>query len=249
MDARSEYLDLIRCTLSLLNEEKRSYLLFDRKAPLKPKEAAPIDKPVAPVVIKREEPVLPPPQPKPAPPPLLKKEEPAPAPAKPAMDFEDLKKLLHAIMPELSLSAKIPSDVEAKKIAQRYLYKHQAEGIVILIHQEPAKEKLFLENLANALSSLYPSKIALMETIEKNDEWETFLSSPTLKIIIACDYSIWEQKNLMKHYKEIPAKSETFLGNVPLFMLPSLSLYFKEPLLKRSLWKALCQKLGLPQSS
>lgn len=34
------------------------------------------------------------------------------------------------------------------------------------------------------------------------------------------------------------------LGNKPLFLLPDLSLYLKDPLLKRSLWKALCQTLS-----
>jgi hypothetical protein len=106
------------------------------------------------------------------------------------------------------------------------------------------KEKLLLENITKALDTFFfPTRLLQTDVMEKNNEWEAFLSAPNLKLIIACDFSIWEQKNLMKHYKEFPSRSETFLGNVPLFTLPNLSLYLKDPLLKRSLWKALCQKI------
>jgi hypothetical protein len=43
----------------------------------------------------------------------------------------------------------------------------------------------------------------------------------------------------MHFYKETPAQGTRTLGNIPLFLLPDLSLYLKDPLLKRSLWKAL----------
>jgi hypothetical protein len=65
-----------------------------------------------------------------------------------------------------------------------------------------------------------------------------------LKWVIVCDYSLWQLRGLMQFYKETPAQGTRMLGNVPIFLLPDLSLYLKDPLLKRSLWKALCQKFS-----
>lgn len=278
MDAHAEFLSLVKATLSLLQEEKRPYVFASSpreerrisKTPvLIPKELPePLPTP-PPIVAKVEEkqvqpsPVLPskellelPSTPVPTSPPVAVKVEEKQVVQAPRIErqksipsgeldsFDDLKKLLHSILPELRIASTIPTDKEAKKISERYLYKNQAERVTLLVANEPAKERLFLENLGKAIGA----KIVPMDQIEKKDEWDSFLSAPHLKLLIACDYSIWEQKNLMKHYKEIPSKSETLLGNVSLFMLGNLSLYFKEPLLKRSLWKALCQKLSLLDS-
>jgi len=60
-----------------------------------------------------------------------------------------------------------------------------------------------------------------------------------LKLIIVCDYTLWQLPNLMQFYKETPAQKTRQLGEKSLFLLPDLSLYLKDPLLKRSLWKAL----------
>ncbi len=252
---------LLQATLALLREDKRFYLLFDKplwpvKKPEKEKiftipNPVPQKSTTSPQIEKKELPIkenvvaIRSSEPKLA---SLPERKSIKAPLDP---FEDLKILLRKTNPEIILSP-IPSDYEAKRISQSYLYKNKAEKITVIFSQETPKEKLFLENLAKALDKLLPCKIISIGDLEKRDEWEAFLSNSHLQLLIGCDFSIHEQKNLMKHYKEFPSRSETFLGTVPLFMLPNLSLYFKEPLLKRSLWKALCQKLhqlGLLQSS
>jgi hypothetical protein len=80
--------------------------------------------------------------------------------------------------------------------------------------------------------------------IEKENGWNLFLSQENLKLVIACDHSIWALTNLIKYYKEIPLNKEHFLQKTPLFMLPDISIYFKEPLLKKSLWSSLSNKIN-----
>ena len=57
--------------------------------------------------------------------------------------------------------------------------------------------------------------------------------------MIACDYTVWQLHDLFRYYKENPEKQIRTLKEIPLFLLPDLTLYLKDPLLKRSLWKAI----------
>jgi hypothetical protein len=76
------------------------------------------------------------------------------------------------------------------------------------------------------------------------------LTSSELKLVIICDHTLWQLQNLRHFYKETPAQNYRQLGDKHLLMLPDLSLYLKDPLLKRSLWKALCQTISsLPSPS
>ena len=119
-----------------------------------------------------------------------------------------------------------------------------AADVTILSFRESPQQLLFLKNLTQALDILYiPTKIISAIEIEKENQWSFFLSQEELKLIIASDYSIWGLPNLIKYYKEIPVKHKHFLQDTPLFLLPDLSLYLKEPLLKKSLWASLKQKI------
>lgn len=194
----------------------------------------------APVIPK---PAAPLPPPKPIEKPIVAVIEEPPEPKIP-LNFSSIRNILSIVAPELAILNEIPSDALACKIARRWETKNQTAPISILTYQELPEQKALLEQIAVALDVYFgPAKIIQAETIEKEKQWEAFLSVADLKMVIACDYTLWQLSGLMQFYKENPAQGTRVLGQVPLFLLPDLSLYLKDPLLKRSLWKALCQKL------
>ncbi len=159
------------------------------------------------------------------------------------LNFSSVHHLLASVAPELAILDAIPSDEIAQKLSNRWKTKSQSAPISILVYQEPLEQRVLLEEIATALDVYFgPAKIVHAEGIEKEKQWETFLSVKDLKMVIACDYTLWQLSNLMKFYKETPAQGTRLLGMTPLFLLPDLSLYLKDALLKRSLWKAICQK-------
>lgn len=160
--------------------------------------------------------------------------------------FESLRTLFSKVAPDVAIREEIPNDAIAKKIAMRWKTKNQTAPISILSLSEPQMQKTFLEKIAKALDTYHlPCRLISAETVEKEGSWNDFLSVPELKLIISCDYTLWQLTKLMSHYKENPTTGQRTLGTIPLFLLPDLSLYLKDPLLKRSLWKALCQKLSM----
>lgn len=153
--------------------------------------------------------------------------------------------LVSKISPETAILPNIPNDAIAKKIASRWKTKNQIAPITLLMSSEPETHQKLLKEISKALDIYFgPAKIVQADSIEKEKQWETFLSSKELKLIIICDYTLWQLNGLMQFYKEVPAQGTRLLGKIPLFLLPDLSLYLKDPLLKRSLWKALCQKIS-----
>lgn len=199
-----------------------------------------------PVVVKQPEPkpiIIAPPPPPPKPPPapvVVVKAEPLP---KPSVNFSQVRNVLSVVAPELAILDEIPNDEIAKKLSERWKTKNQSAPISILTYQEPAEQRTLLEEIAKAIDIYFgPAKIVNAEKIEKDKQWGAFLSVEGLKMVISCDYTLWQLGALMHYYKETPAQGSRLLGNVPLFLLPDLSLYLKDALLKRSLWKALCQK-------
>jgi len=154
--------------------------------------------------------------------------------------FGKWKAICGKIAPDLLILSEIPTDAIAKNIAARWKTKNLSAPITILFIQEVAEHKTFLEQIAIALDVHFvPAKLVHAEPLEKEGKWETFLSNDLLKLLIICDYTLWQMPKLLKLYKE--TKVARFLGDKTLFLLPDLSLYLKDPLLKRSLWKALCQ--------
>lgn len=184
--------------------------------------------------ITKPEPVAPPPPPPPEEPEIV---------LKPVLNFAPWRNILSVVAPELAILPDIPSDEIAKKLSERWKTKNQTAPLSILVYQEPPEQRAFLEQIALALTVYFGSaKIIQAETIEKEKQWGAFLSAEGLKMVITCDYTLWQLSQLMPFYKETPAAGQRMLGNIPLFLLPDLSLYLKDALLKRSLWKALCQK-------
>ena len=177
-----------------------------------------------------------------APPKPIVKEVQAAAP-KPTAPISTVRNVLSIVAPELAILNEIPSDAIARKISERWKTKNQTAPISILVFQEPAEQRGMLEQIARALDVYFGgAKIVYAEGIEKEKQWEAFLSVADLKMVVVCDYTLWQLGSLMPFYKE--TEGMRMLGQVPLFLLPDLSLYLKDPLLKRSLWKALCQKFS-----
>jgi hypothetical protein len=168
----------------------------------------------------------------------------------PIVNLGKWKALLGKIAPELHVISDVPNDAIAKKIATRWKTKNLSAPITLLSYQEIPEQKAFLEQITIALDVHFgPSKMIASETIEKEQQWDAFLSVDELKLVITCDYTLWQMPGLLKFYKETPSRRH--IGEKDLFLLPDLSLYLKDPLLKRSLWKALCQTCEplLPLSS
>ncbi len=159
--------------------------------------------------------------------------------------FAEIQKILSRSVPDLAIVREIPSDAEARSIAERWKTKNQSVPISLLFFHEPEPQRQFLTNLAQALDVQFgQARLIAAEGIEKESQWEAFLSVPEIKLIIICDYVLWQMPNLLKFYREVPSTSQRFLLNAPLMLLPDLTLYLKDPLLKRSLWRALCQKIA-----
>lgn len=164
---------------------------------------------------------------------------------KPIVDFTRIRNVLSVAVPELAILEEIPDDTIAKKISERWKTKNQTAPISIVVYQEPPEQRALLEQIALAIDLHFgPAKIVDGEKIEQEKQWDTFLSVQDLKLVIVCDYTLWQLNSLMQFYKETPAQGTRVLKDKPIFLLPDLSLYLKDSLLKRSLWKALCQKLS-----
>ena len=208
-------------------------------APPPPPPPLPLPKPV---VIEKPKPVEQAPKAIPIEPPKVEKPI--------AVFNKELKQLFAKIAPELAVIDAIPSDALAKKINTRWKTKNQTAPITLLYYQELPEHKALLEQIGKALDVVFgPARLISAESIEKEKQWEALLSVPELKLIVCCDYTLWQLQNLMTHYKEVPAQQIRTLKDKPVFLLPDLSLYLKDPLLKRSLWKGLCQTCAsLPSS-
>lgn len=166
-------------------------------------------------------------------------------PPKNEISLEKTKKIIEEIAPNYPLLQNVPNDEKARQIALGYQLKKKSAAVTILSYKESPQGLLFLKNLAIAIDNCFlPAKVVSASEIEKENNWEIFLSQEELILIIGSDYSIWELAHLIPHYREIPAKNEHFLGDIPLFMLPDISLYLKEPLLKKSLFAALKKKIS-----
>ena len=193
-----------------------------------------------PEVIRIETP-LPPPPPTPAPVEWRSDTKIAVEP----LNFTILRSLFQKTAPQVTLVDQLPSDDSAKRKASRWKTKSQACPISVLSFGEPPAQKALLIEIVKAIDVYFgPARLVEAETIEKEKQWDSFLTSEEIKLVISCDYTLWQLKDLMSHYKEIPKEQKRMLKNTPLFLLPDLSLYLKDPLLKRSLWKALCNKLS-----
>lgn len=172
-----------------------------------------------------------------------KKIEEEPVFIKPTLPSSMMRNIFSMTLPKVAVLDDIPNDEIARKLSTRWKTKNQTAPISILVYQEPPEQRALLEQIARAVDTYFgPAKTVQAEEIEKEKQWQAFLSVEGLKMVIVCDYTLWQLSALMSFYKETPNQGTRVLGAIPLFLLPDLSLYLKDALLKRSLWKALCQK-------
>ena len=155
---------------------------------------------------------------------------------------QNMRAIFKEMLPDFYLYEKPLTDKKAKRIKEAFKQTFETPSIPILssgkIHHG------FLNNIAKALTILFaPSKVMDLTEIEKEKKWDLFLASPKLKLILAPDTLIFSSKQLLSFYRENSHQKTHFLHQTPLFLLPDLSLYLKNPPLKRLLWDKLCQTL------
>lgn len=171
----------------------------------------------------------------------LFKLEPLPFPEKESLD--DLKKICKEKFPQYQLLDHPPVDDEAKALLQLWKKKETHSEVIILSFDESPIQKAFLQNIAKAIRIRLGSAVIVnARKVEADHQWEPLLNSDKLRLVIASDYAIYGLKQLMSYYKE-DAGSIRKLKDAPLLLLSDLSLYLKEPKLKPSLWKAICEVL------
>lgn len=157
---------------------------------------------------------------------------------------QDIKAALRKVAPSLKFVDEVPSDAIAKRVKEAYLAQKETPDIPILVMDKPAP---LLKSLAKAINTVHGySHIVDGIKFEREKRWDLFLKSPNLKLILIPDVALWSALDLMRYYREIPKENKRFLGNVPLILIPDLSLYDKDPMLKRSLWNVISSHLQHP---
>ena len=177
-----------------------------------------------------------------------KKKPPSPPPPKstePPKEAPSLKKVLLELAPNLFTDESIPDDAVAQKKRFAWREKRLATEVTLLSFESHSHAYLFLQNLASAINTrLRPAKVALATVIEKENHWDLFFESSSLKHLIAFPIPFDHFPNLRRYYKENPQTEQQFLSTTPLFLLSPFSQYQTQPLLKKTLWNALCTQLS-----
>ena len=193
--------------------------------------------------------LLSPPSPPPKPPIKPKTKQEAKEPAKPStIALQPLAKPStlptdgKTLLTKLGISLiDTPPDTRAKRIQNKW--KQRTMTIAILVDRAEGPERALLLNIAKAIDTLIaPCRIIMAARFEAENTWDIFLNASELKHIIAPDTVL--TGNLRKHLRTSNDNAHRHLADKPLLLLPDLSLYLKDPLLKASLWKLLCQTLS-----
>lgn len=200
-------------------------------------------------IIKKEEPkvqkLVKAPVPMPAPEPKIQKEIKPQIPERIAQapasfdPMKEMRALVQRAAPNFRLRETVLDDAVAKQPAAAATLQ-----AALISYGEKDQSLLFLTHLAQAIDiCLIPAELIDGQKMEKEKKWEGLLQTSSLKWVIAPCRMIGKSPELTRHYREIPATSERFLGNVPILFLSPIADYFKNPGLKRDLWKTLCQIL------
>lgn len=154
----------------------------------------------------------------------------------------ETKNIIKKISPSTILNTTL-DDRKAQNISNKWTVKQRCD-IAIFSFQETPQGFLFLKSLSLALKTyFFPCQVISYLKLEKEKNANIFFEQNNLKLIIISDYFIWKHPYLTKNYRENPQKKEHFLKEIPLFLLADLSIYLKEPLLKKMLWSSLCKKI------
>lgn len=157
-------------------------------------------------------------------------------------ELKDFKELFHNKFPQILIYDAPLNDAKAKKV--KNAWKHHIEiPHVVFLYRDPT-HKEFLNNVAKAVSLLFMSSKAMnLSYFDEESKTKELLNHPHLKLIIAPDDVVVGLSSFTPYYKELPQQKKRFLKDIPLLFLPDISLYFKDPKLKASLWKLLCRYL------
>ncbi len=163
----------------------------------------------------------------------------------PSESLVGVRKVLKEIAPDLYVHDTVPSDHKARRVKEAWKEKRETPTFPILFQGAPYRS--FVANIAKAIDLTYGT--CRIVEVEPQKKWDLFLESENLKLILAPDALIFGTKELLSFYQETPQQKVRTLGNVPLLLLPDLSLYYKDPYLKRALWNVICNTINsLPSS-
>lgn len=158
------------------------------------------------------------------------------------LDFHELKKFITEHLPQIALLDQIPEDGEAQAAAAKWKQPARSPQVLLLAFDDAPKQAVFFANICKALEAhQICCTMANASLMEQNQEWEAILRSPALKLVMACRYQTQKLPQLMQHYREELKEARAYFGKVPALLIPDASVYFQEPPLKLSLWKALRQ--------
>jgi hypothetical protein len=159
-------------------------------------------------------------------------------------DLLAMRQLILERCPQIAIREDIPSDLEAQEVCRGWQQPCKALQIAILSFEESGQQREFLNNLARAIHLCFGSAaVVSAPQIEQENQWESFLTTSPLQLIIAASHSLQQLPRLTKHYKESPKQVKYALGKVPLYLLSDLSIYLQEPRLKAALWQAIRERI------
>jgi hypothetical protein len=198
-------------------------------------------------------PLLPAPLPKkmappPAPPIIIQKAEPpTPPKAVPAAEkrnINEMRQIIEKTFPDFALRETIPDDSHAKKMSRLWEETYLTAQIVVIAFGEVGPGIEFLKNVTYAIDRLVaPAQFIEGSILEKEQEWDLLLNSPSLKTVLCSPWPSWKSTSLSKHYKQNGSTQEQFLGSHKLLLLESSLVYLKNPDRKRKLWQLISTQL------
>lgn len=199
-----------------------------------PKPPAPPPKKIiveAPVVQQKvEEPLLPPP--------------PKPVVAIERKQLHEMRHVVEKTFPDMRLRDTIPDDGHAKRMARLWEETYLTAQIVVIAFGEVGPGLEFLRNVTQAIDRLIaPAQLIEGAVLEKQQEWQLLLNSPSLKGILCSPWAAWKTTSLSGYYKQNGATQEQFLAHHKLFLLEPSLVYLKNPDRKRKLWQLISTQL------
>lgn len=163
-----------------------------------------------------------------------------------ALDLSDIRQIVTERFPSQKIIDEIPRDTAVK----RKISASNASPIEMLIFafsQDP-KQQAFLSNVANAINLMLKVNVQLVNSIqwEQEVDWNKEFNEGALQLVIANRELIQTLPKMREHYRVEHHESDNlsaakyYLGKTPLCIIPEIESYFKDPKLKASLWKSIC---------
>lgn len=163
----------------------------------------------------------------------------------PPPQFKEIRSFFQTHFHQIPLETDIPDDRTAKQKKNQWQEVEKIPPILILSFDEGVKSLAFLKNIAQAITHrLLPARVVHAPKIENEKQWATVLNAQGLQLIIASDYGLYLQPQLMQFHQEHPQEGKHFLNHIPLLLLSDLEFYFKNGKMKAYLWRAICTEFA-----